>query len=289
MNLRISAAAAALVSLSACAASASPPPAALGAAPFYTQYRDASGIPVLSSDRVDPATLEIAEDIVEGLLAHRPDLRAYLVSEDYRVAIMAQEEAITDLPEMAHWTKPGTDDPRLTRCERKHYDARIGALSDRQYWNARVRGIGGDRTVGAEEDLLGLKASRYYGQTIFLHEFSHNVLQAIEKVDPALYGEVQRAYDAAKAAGRWRDEYAMTTIDEYWAVGSQFWFNSAALVVVDGRQILNHVDLIDYDPALAEVLMAAYGQRHRIESDPFYMSEARVPPGPIPQNTAEVC
>jgi len=223
------------------------------------------------------------------MLAHRPDLAAVLARKGYRVAILAEEEAITDLPENAHWTKPAPDDPRLTRCERKHYEARIGSLTDREYWNARARGIGGIHTVGAEEDVLGKRTSRYFGETILVHEFAHNVLDAIHAADPQLYAEVEAAYARALEKGLWRDEYASTTVQEYWAEGTQFWFNSNRLAVFDGQQILNHADLETYDPRLAAALRTAYGERHRLAADPFHRHPARVPPGPIPKNTAEVC
>ena len=265
------------------------PPAALAADPFYAKYVDADGIPVLSSAKVPDRALLSAKAIVEGLLAHRPDLARVLVAWKFRVAVMAEDESTLDLPEQRDWKKPTRDDNRLTRCERKHYDERIGRLTDRDYWNARARGMSGALTSGSVEDLLGQRNSRYYGQTIFLHEFSHNLLWAIRAVDPHLYAEVKRAYAAALRAGRWKGEYASTTIDEYWAVGSQFWFNSGRVVIFNNRRILNDGDLKAYDPALYAVLAKAYGTNHHIDADPFYMSEARVPPGPLPANTAEEC
>ena len=277
------------VALSAACASVGYPPVALDAEPFYTKHVSARGIPVLSSARVSDEALLAARDMASGMLARRPDLADWLVANDYRVAIIAEEEALLDLPDKAHWTKPARDDPRLTRCELKHYDARIGALTDRAYWDARARGIGGPRTVGSEEDVLGLYSTRYWGETIFVHEMAHNILFAIEAVDPALYAEVEAAYANALANDLWLNEYATTTIQEYWAEGTQIWFNSNRLVVVEGRQILNHPDLEDYDPRLFAALAKAYGDNHRLRSDPFWMSAARVPPGPPPRNTAEEC
>ena len=270
-------------------ATPSAPPASLGLDPFYAKYLDAGGIPVTSSAKVPDAVLEKARSIVLQMLAHRPDLKAELVREGYRVAIMAQSESTLDLPEQAGWKKPAKDDPRLTRCELKHYDERIGKLTDREYWDERARGMGGQLTSGAVEDLLGLKSSRYYGETIFVHEFGHDVLQAIYTADPALYAEVERAYRHAQDKGLWHDEYAMTTIDEYWANGTQFWFNSNKLQVMNGRRVLSDRDLKAYDPRLYKVLAKAYGHNHHLAGDPFYDSPARIPPGPIPQNTAEVC
>ena len=275
--------------LTACATIAGAPPARLAADPFYRKHVDAAGIPILSSARVPDAALFAARDMVRGMLAHRPDLAAWLVSNDYRIALISRDEALLDLPENANWTKPARDDPRLTRCELKHYDERIGSKTDREYWDERARGIGGERMVGSEEDVLGLPISRYWGETIFVHEFAHNVLFAIEGADPDLYERVTEAYANALANDLWFEEYTTTTMQEYWAEGTQFWFNSNRLQAFDGRRILNARDLADYDPQLYAVLAEAYGDSHELESDPFYMHPARVPPGPPPLNTAEVC
>ncbi len=275
--------------LAACASVPAAPPAVLALDTFYAKYLDAKGIPVVSSSRVPDEALRRARGLVLGILSHRPDLRAELVRQGYRVAILAESEGVLDLPEQAHWTKPAADDPRLTRCERKHYDERIGRFTDRQYWDARARGMAGVLTSGAEEDLLGKKSSRWYGETIFVHEFAHDVLYAIEAADPELYGAVEAAFAHARSAGLWKDEYTMTTVQEYWAEGTQFWFNSNRLAVMQGRRVLSDEDLAGYDPQLYAALARAYGIGHHLPGDPFWRHPARVPPGPIPQNTAEEC
>ncbi|WP_338244507.1 glycoside hydrolase [Aurantiacibacter hainanensis] len=275
----------ALISLAACAT----PIERIEGDGFYTRQVEAAGLAIRSSPRVEDEALLAARDMVRGMLSSRPDLAAELVRQDFRVAIMARDEALLDLPEFASWAKPDPDDPRLTRCERLHYAERIGSLTDRQYWDARVRGIGGQRTVAAEEDVLGLRESRYYGETILVHEFAHAILYAIEAADPALYGQIEQAYADAQEEGRWHNEYAITTLHEYWAEGAQFWFDSNKLVVVNGRQILGHQDLAAYDPALYAALAQVYPASHRLASDPFHLHPARVPDGPIPENTAEEC
>lgn len=278
-----------LAALLASCAATNAPPRALGLDPFYTQYASARGIPVVASSKVSPKALAAARSMAEEMTAHRPDLARVLVERGYRIAVMAPEEALLDLPEMRHWRKPAPGDPRLTRCEIKHYVARIGRLADREYWDARARGIGGRHMVAAEEDLLGLPFNRYFGETIFVHEFSHQILDAVRIADPELYRRIEAAYADARASGRWRDEYTMTTIDEYWAEGTQFWFGSNKLQVFDGRRILERDDLKGYDPTLFSVLEAVFGPVHRLAADPFHKHPARVPPGPPPVNTAEVC
>ncbi|WFL77243.1 glycoside hydrolase [Altererythrobacter arenosus] len=278
-----------LAALGACATTPAAPPAELRAEPFYAKHVSAEGIPILASAKVPDKALLAARDMIRGMLSYRPDLAQWLAENDYRVAIIAEDEALLDLPDKANWQKPSRDDPRLTRCERKLYDERIGILTAREYWDRRARGIGGERTAGSEEDILGYRSSRYWGETIFVHEFAHNVLFAIEGADPALYREVEAAYANALANGLWLNEYTTTTVQEYWAEGTQFWFDSNRLQAFDGRQILGHEDLAAYDPMLFAALKQAYGDNHRLGSDPFWMSEARIPPGPLPTNTAEVC
>lgn len=257
--------------------------------PFYTQRLDAAGIPVMGSAHVPVEALAVARDLVTELLAARPDLLAVLVAHGQRVAVMAEGESTTDLPEQRDWKKPAPDDPRLTRCERKHYAERIGALTDRQYWDARARGMSGLLTSGSVEDLLGQRNSRYAGQAIFVHEMAHDVFDAIGEADPALSARIAAAYRHAMHAGLWKGEYASTTVTEYWAVGTQFWFDDAPVARFDGHTVLSHENLAAYDPALAAVLRSAYGDRHRLAADRWWQSPLRVPPGPLPANTAEVC
>ncbi|ATY31585.1 glycoside hydrolase [Sphingomonas psychrotolerans] len=283
---------AAAAALAACAGKPAPvgaPPAALKLDPFYVKSVDANGIPITASQAVPDAALQVSRRMMVAMLARRPDIARQLVRAGQRVMVMGVDELTTDVPEQRDWKKPTIDDPRLTRCERKLYDERIGRLTDREYWGKRARGMGGLLTSAATENLLAIPGTKYYGETILVHEFSHAILYAVEAVDPALYARVEQAYAAAKDKGLWTGEYGSTTVQEYWAEGTQFWFNSNKLAVVDGVRILSDKDLARHDPALAAVLRAVYGDRHRLPGDPFYKHPARVPAGPIPTSTAEVC
>ncbi|TCP37321.1 glycoside hydrolase [Sphingomonas sp. BK235] len=266
-----------------------PPPADLQLDPFYRRYLDAAGLPIVSSAAVPDAALLAARDIAVEMLVERPDLRRAMIARHFRVVIMGVDEGTLDLPEQRKWKKPSRYDPRLTACEQKHNDERIGRMTDAQYWNARARGMGGTLTSAATENLLGLPGTRYYGENIFVHEFSHGILEAARWADPALYARVERAYAAAMARGLWKGEYAATTVDEYWAEGTQTWFNSNRIAVIDGQRVLDDPDLARYDVALYNVLSEVYGERHRLAADVFYRHAARVPPGGVPASTAEVC
>jgi hypothetical protein len=276
MRLRfVSLVAASLLLPCTAAADSQPPPAALGLDPFYVKYVDAGGIPVIGSARVADAALVRARDIILAMLARRPDLRAQLELEGVRVGVMDYKEQITDLPEYRHLAKPTRDDPRLTDCERQNF-GQIQAMSDRDYWNGRVRGLGGRFTTAGAENLMGLEADRYYGENIFVHEFSHLILDAVEAVDRDLYHADEQAYAQAKAKGLWKGDYAGVSVQEYWAEGTQFWFNDNKFARLDGGvNIVSHGDLARYDPALYAVLAKVYGGEHHIAADVYYRHPAR--------------
>ncbi len=251
------------------------PPAALGLDPFYGKHVDAGGIPVVSSSKVSDDALLIARDIVNAMLIDRPDVRRDMVGRGVRVGVMAIDEGTMDRPEQRDWKKPAEDDPRLTFCERKNY-ARIAAMTDAQYWNSRARGMGGDYTTVGEENLLGVADTRYYGESILVHEFSHNILSTLQRVEPDFYREVEAAYDQAMRKGLWADSYAVTTVQEYWAEGTQFWFDSNMAYANGALTIADDQALAEYDPLLYRLLGRVYGTTHHIHADVFHMSPARL-------------
>ena len=271
------------------AAVIAPPPRSLALDPFYEKSIDADGIPVTASARVPDAALLAARGIVDGMLARRPDIRRQMIVMGERVGVLAADEMITDLPEEHDLKKPALGDQRLTFCERKAY-LQIAAMSDRQYWNTRARGLGGLYTIGATENLLGYPGATYFGENILVHEFSHAMLTAIEQADPKLYAEVEAAYAHAKQGGLWKGSYSINTLQEYWAEGVQFWFDSnMAYRRAPSLTILNDTDLKAYDPMLWNALDKVYAPSHRIAADVFWMSPARMNSQIVPEDGHEVC
>jgi len=248
-----------------------PPPAALGLDPFYRKYADAFGIPIVSSRQVPDVALLMARDIVNYMLVKRPDIRQVMIDRQSRVLIMAESEGEMDLPERSTWTKPAKDDRRLTDGERLNYDKPngIGAMTATEYWNNRARGMGGNITSAAEENILGYPGTKYYGEHILVHEFSHNIMGALRTADPALYAAIQPAYDAAKAAGKYKGQYAINTVAEYWAEGTQWWFWSNIEFYDGDTRVQSPDDLKAYDPALYALLDKVYAGHH-IPADVYY-------------------
>ncbi len=253
----------------------SKPPAKLMLDPFYQKYTDAMGIPVIASAAVSDTALLIARDIVIHMLSNRPDIRMALVESGQRIGIIGKDQQMSDIPEYKDFKKPQMGDRRLTAWEIANYDKVIGSVTDAEYWNKRARGMGGVYTTCGEENLLGIPGTRYFGEHILVHEFSHAIQRGIRAVDPILAQEIDQAYRDAMAIGHWKGQYAETNSNEYWCEGAQFWFWSNFAYKDGDRRIYSPADLREYDPRLYELLGRVYSNSHKAPMDVFYNHEAR--------------
>lgn len=221
------------------------PPARLGLDGFYRKYVDADGIPVVSSENVRDRALLEARDRVIVLLARRPDLRDALVRGGARVAVIAEAEGTTDIPEHADLPRrfPGTD------------------------WDRRTRGVGATRerpvTSAGEENLLRLPQDRYRGEDILTHEFAHTIhVLGLREVDPGFDRALRGAFEEARVRGLWERTYAAASPEEYWAEGVQSWFDvNRSADPPDGvhNSVATRERLRAYDPGLAALLERVFG------------------------------
>ena len=252
---------------------------------FYARYTSATGIPVISSARVPDEALLVTRDIITHMLVRRPDVRTDLIQRDVRVGVMAVTEMTTDIPEQRDWKKPALDDRRLTDGERGRYNqpGGIGSMTDQEYWNRRARGMGGTFTTCAEENVLGYPGTRYFGEHILVHEFSHSIQGSLRRVDPALHAELEQAYREATERrmyvnARGARHYAVNTLAEYWAEGTQWWFwsNYPEVFVTNGAEhaVWSPSDLQRYDPKLFAVLAKVYVDNH-IPKDVYHGKKLR--------------
>lgn len=75
------------------------PPAVLGLDPFYEQYLDVGGVPIVSSaDVPDEALVNVAQMLAE-MLTHNPELRHDIANFPSHVAVLGQDEEMADIPE----------------------------------------------------------------------------------------------------------------------------------------------------------------------------------------------
>ena len=245
-----------------------PVPESLGLDPFYRKYVDALGIPVVSSEKVPDDALLVARDIVNAMLAARPDVRKALIDRHWRTGVIAETEMTMDIPEYRTFRRPGKPDG-------EPIDQR-----DRDYHANRSRGMGGNPTTGAEENLLGYPGTRYWGEHIFVHEFAHAMMAGLRSADSSLVAQIRIAYDSAMAAGKYvhpdgRKHYATTNAGEYWAEGVQWWFFSNYGECFRGNiKVETPEAFAAYDPMLNAVISKVYSTHH-IPMDVFHGKRVR--------------
>jgi hypothetical protein len=220
-----------------------PPPAALvsewGLSPSYVKYVDVGGFPILGSARPSDFALLEAAYLVRQMIGHRPELFRALAERRVRGVVMATTELTTDVPE--------------------HSD-----LTPAAYWNRRARGLGPTPVrpamSGAEENLLALAGDPYSTESIFVHEFAHAVHEmALDTAEPSFAGRLHAAFENARTSGLWTGTYAMSDEREYWAEGTQSWFDSNRADDAEHGPIDTRAELRAYDPTLATLLTEVYG------------------------------
>ncbi|MDE2813956.1 MAG: fibronectin type III domain-containing protein, partial [Gemmatimonadota bacterium] len=197
--------------------------------PFYQQWIDVEGYPVVASENVNPYALKEAAWLIRQLMSHRPDVLQAMVHNKASHSVMAYNEMTTDIPE--------------------HSDLRPDF-----FWDKRARGLGSTASSCGEENLLNYPGDPYDGYHVMIHEFSHSVhLDGLNR--SGFDDRLRKAFEAAIAKGLWKGTYASSNRWEYWAEGVQAWFNAH----FEFYDINTRAELKEYDPALAKLIAEAFG------------------------------
>ena len=212
---------------------------ALDLDPFYQQYADVLGFPVLASARVQAESLAEARYLILQMVGHRPDILTAMAKNGTRFTVMAYNEWTTMVPEHSDLRPP-------------------------EYWDRRARGLGATRSRPSvscgEENLLAMAGDPYSTENILIHEFAHAIHEmGLSSVDPTFDTRLKKVYRAAMEAGLWKGAYASTNRMEYWAEVVQSWFDTNR----QNDNQHNHVDLRselkEYDPAAAALCEEIFG------------------------------
>jgi len=226
----------------------------LDLSPFYKKYCDANGIPILASDQVSDYALKEAAFLIIQMIGHRQDLIDAIANNKIRVVIMAPNEFTTDIPE--------------------HSD-----LTPKEYWDRRARGLGATphrpAISCAEENLLSYPGDPYASENIFIHEFAHVIHQiALKDVDPTFDKRLRQAYANAIKNGLWSNTYAGSNPEEYWAEGTQSYFNCNRQNDSEHNDINSKAKLKNYDPQLTKLLSEVFGDNPWQYEKPFVRNPA---------------
>ncbi|WP_244920089.1 hypothetical protein [Rhizobium etli] len=130
--------------------------------------------------------------------------------------------------------------------------------------------MGGLYTTGAVANLMGVPGTWYYGGNILVHEFAHNIFNALRTVDPDLVARVEHAYWHDYKEGLWACSCMENNVDEYWAEGTRFWFNTNLAYSHGDLTVATSDEFEAHDPRLYNIMAEVYRHDHRILADVFY-------------------
>src|SRR4051794_36309880 len=206
--------------------------------PFYKKSLDDRGLWIVSSEKPSDFALHEAAWIIDHVLTNRDDLREALVKSNVRIVVMAYNEFTTDVPEHAHLKAPKT-----------------ATLPAKQYWDRRARGLGGTPsdplTSCGEENLLNLQGDPYRGENILIHEFAHIIMNvAIRNTEPDTHKKIIDNWKSARDEGLWKNTYAITDDNEYFAECVQSFFDCNAKNNASHNDIDTREKLKKYDPRM---------------------------------------
>ena len=216
-----------------------PPPLTIREAfeldPFFQQWIDVEGFPVLASEKVNPYALKEAAWLIWRMIGHRPEILHTFVQKRVRFVVIGHTEIPTDIPD----------------CSDQGPDFLV-------YWQRGLGGcLSGHTGVGSSEEYL-LHYPRDGGSyNVLFHGFAHTIHRfGLNTVDPTFNNRLQITYDAAMEKGLWQGTYASSDRREYWAESTQAWFYPKGHSSFNGNT--RHA-LKAYDPGLAALLTEIYG------------------------------
>jgi hypothetical protein len=205
---------------------------------FYSRIVDSGGIAVKSNDEVSDRALILGAQTISTMLENIPDVRAKLVQAHAELHIIGKNQLVSDLP------------------ENSSYKGQL--FEGNQTVDQRTRGLGGLLTSCGEENLLNLPQDRYAGRNICVHEFAHNIQNAGLSADARQ--KLSEQYQRALSAGLWRNSYAATNEEEFFAELSMWYFGTHGDEGMDGIKPGNGPEgLRQYDPDSFALLKSIYG------------------------------
>ena len=212
--------------------------------PYYEQWINVGGLPVIASAKVNPYALKEAAWLIEKMIGHRPDVLRAMVANKARFSVIPYTEVITEIPEY-------------------HSDPRPDFLV---YHERGWGGSEGATVCSPEENILNYPGETEAEDKIFslpLHEFAHAIhLLGLNTLDPTFDERLQITYEAAMEKGLWQDTYNNSSRKnrrEYWAQGAHAWFFPNGFVRSFVRSGDTRQALKKYDPELATLLTEVYG------------------------------
>jgi hypothetical protein len=200
---------------------------------FYKKHLNVEGMAVVSSGEVADAALIRTSEIVNRMLAGRPDILQAMVKNGMYLIIIGKDQVYTDMPEYSDHPNPA-------------------------YQNERVRGTGGKPTSFGEENVLSLPIDRYDDESIAVHEFCHTIDSTLRSIDPTWSERRNWTYRRAIEKGLWKFSDAAGNPAEFWAEIAQSYFDCNRVNNWNHGPIGTREQLKAYDPESYELVRSTF-------------------------------
>lgn len=246
------------------------PPAKLKADKFYTKYVDCRSLPVMGSDKVSDEALLKANQMIRNLFTYRHDILKKMIDDGLRVVVLGADEKMSDVPEckgaagrVYSCTK---ENPRLVIGQEYILDpAKAGEQVLIRELALPIIPMVASRaaeTPPVEQPVdpnSGRRRRRSRGVAKQQYE-----LYGVVRVDARFKGQIEGLYKDAMAKGLWKGTEAAKGPAEYFAEGTQSWFDANGKVTdSSGKTINTREELKAYDAALAEFIADTFKHTQR--------------------------
>jgi hypothetical protein len=226
-------------------------------AKFYKKYVSVKGIPITAPARVSNKALLKTGHLIQKMLAPKKlgkKLAGHIVKYRGRVGIVPTGKHFSAMPELKG-DKSNDDAAGLRAAEWwERRDPVTGAINYDYIYN-----VAWTREQNALE--LGWPKDKGWNGSTAIHEFAHLLDgSSFKHKMPHIRNAIKRAYTKAIKAGKYKGAYAATNSKEYWAEGTQAWFESEFMDPQNYTYIKNRKELKKYDPDLAKILKQIYGR-----------------------------
>ena len=206
-----------------------PPPQAVRdffeLSPFYQQWINVGGFPVIASARVNPYAVKEAAWVIWQMIGHRKSILKNLGRHGDQLSVLAIDESWGDLPEYE------ADDSPLKFVGAHHRDTVFSCC-----------GV----TTASEENLL----DPILNYSFLIHEFTHVIHNGLRQFGSEFDNRLNTFYNAAMKKGLWSGTYASSNRGEYLAEAVGSWFNAP----YQNNPIKTREQLKRYDPDLAKLI-----------------------------------
>lgn len=199
---------------------------------------------VTADASVPMAALNDAAIMLATMLRHRPDVITILDDEGAIIAIFGRTETVCSLPYFSIFH--GTD-----VCTSRYAGGAGGTFS------LPVTACSEKNVLKEPDDPYG-RGTEPFGQNVCVHELAHTIMDV--GLNEADRERIEARYEAAKSAGLWAGDYAMTDSNEFFAEMSQAYFSAAPAVPIDTNHygINGPASLKRYDPATFALIDSIY-------------------------------